>query len=107
MIDITYYRRYHRIVVQGHANTAPAGEDLLCAWASGHAEAIAECVRELAEQGYVRQPLIHMDGPYAEVSCRVPGVYREKVEPILDAMTIDFDLMQINFPDNVHYEIHG
>lgn len=75
MIDIKFYKKGKQIcmTVQGHAGTAPKGEDLVCAAATMLVYTLAQAVQFLQEQGCFRKrPKMEITDGYAFISA-VPG----------------------------------
>lgn len=107
MVEIVYYRRFHRVTVKGHAGTAPAGEDLVCAAVSALTYTLAENVEQLHRLGKVTEPEIRLENGDAEISC-VPVVgYRSIVRVIFGAVCIGFAMLSEKYPEAVSYSAHG
>ena len=73
MIHTSFYRNSAdgsvRMEMQGHALTAPKGEDLVCAAATMVVYTLAQAVQFLYEQGRLReQPKIQMVDGYAYIT---------------------------------------
>ena len=51
MVVIDYNRQFPRVTVKGHAGTAPAGQDLVCAAVSTLTYTLAENVAQLHRLG--------------------------------------------------------
>lgn len=107
MIEITYYRQHARVTIQGHAGTAPEGCDLVCAGVSAIAYTLAANVEHLASMGKGRNPVIRLDPGNAEIS--LTPIYGSKLmlETILRAVCVGFELLAKQYPEAVHYEMHG
>ena len=53
MIDITYDFKNFDLTVKGHANSAPMGEDLICATVSGLTVALSCTFKDAKSQGMI------------------------------------------------------
>ena len=95
MIEVIYYRKYHRITVTGHAHSGEPGHDLVCAAASALVYTIAGNVGSLSTQGSVRNPIVRLAEGDAEVSCAPINRMKSVVTLILDAICTGFELLQI------------
>lgn len=107
MIEITYYRKHSRVTIQGHAGTAPEGHDLVCAGVSAIAYTLAANVEHLARIGKGRNPVVRLDAGDGEISLTPIHGAKMMVETILRAVCAGFELLAKQYPEAVHYEIHG
>nr|DAI75720.1 MAG TPA: YsxB-like protein [Caudoviricetes sp.] len=106
MVEIVYYRRYHRVTVKGHAGTAPAGEDLVCAAVSALCCTLAENVAQLHRLRKVTEPEIRLENGDAEISCVPVDGYQSGIRIIFEAVCIGFALLSGKYPGAVSYSIH-
>lgn len=107
MIEVTYYREHSRVTVKGHAHSDEPGRDLVCAGASALAYTLAANVGHMQESGYVRDVTVKMDPGDCEIACRAKGRYAATVRMILEAVCVGFELLAVNTPEYITYEIHG
>lgn len=107
MVDIVYYRRFNRVTVRGHAGTAPAGQDLVCAAVSTLTYTLAENVAQLHRLGKVAEPEIRLENGDAEISCTPSGTYKNIVRAFFEAVCIGFALLEEKYPDVISYRVHG
>lgn len=105
MIEITYYRSYHRVTVTGHAHSAEPGQDLVCAGASVLAYTLAANVANMADNGQVRQPVINLEEGNAEIGCNPRHNLKNSVMLVFDSVCMGFQLMAKDYPQYVSYEI--
>lgn len=107
MIEIIYYRQHARVTIQGHAGTATEGYDLVCAGVSAIAYTLAANVEHLASLSKGRNPVVRLDAGDAEIS--LTPIYGAKlmVETILRAICVGFELLAKQYPEAVHYKMHG
>lgn len=106
MVVIDYDRKYLRVTVTGHAGTAPAGMDLVCAAVSTLTYTLAENVAQLHRLGKVAEPEIRLENGDAEISCTPSGAYKNIVRAFFEAVCIGFALLEEKYPDAVSYHAH-
>ena len=107
MVDIVYYRRFNRVTVRGHAGTAPAGQDLVCAAVSTLTYTLAENVAQLHRWRKVAKPKIRLENGDAEISCVPAAACRSAVMDVFEAVCIGFALLEEKYPDVISYRVHG
>ena len=105
MIQATYYPRYNRLTVTGHAGSAEPGKDLVCASASMLAYTLAANVANMADNGQVRQPIINTGEGDTEISCRPRHNLKAVVTLVFDSICVGFELLAHDYPDFVKYEV--
>ena len=107
MINVTYYRQYNRVTVEGHAGSGPEGHDLVCASASALALTLAGNVSYMEAQEAVRNVIINLDEGNAEIQCTAYRRYKESVEQIFRSICVGFELLSTKYPENISYEVRG
>jgi uncharacterized protein YsxB (DUF464 family) len=107
MINVTYYRQYNRVTIEGHAGSGPEGHDLVCASASALALTLAGNVSYMEAQEAVRNVIINLDEGNAEIQCTAYRRYKESVEQIYRAICVGFELLATKYPENISYEVRG
>lgn len=107
MIQATYYRKYNRLTVTGHAGAAEHGKDLVCASASMLAYTLAVNVANMADNGQVRNPVIKNNEGDAEISCTPRHNLKASVTLVFDSVCVGFDLLAHDYPEFVNYEIRA
>ena len=90
MIRVLYEPGIPRLTVEGHAGTAPAGEDLICAAASMLVQTLRACTG-LGEVGKGR--------------ARLTG--RPEERPVFDALSTGFRLLAEGYPECVAFTCRG
>ena len=105
MIEAVYYRSNHRLTVEGHAHSGEPGHDLVCAAASALAYTLAGNVANMADNGQVRAPVMKLEPGMAEVWCNPATRYKATVKLVFDSVCIGFELLALNYPDYISYEI--
>ena len=107
MIQATYYRKYHRLTVTGHAGSAEKGHDLVCASASMLAYTLAANVANMADNGQVREPIMRMDEGDTEISCNPRHNLKASVTLIFDSICVGFELLSHDYPEYISYKIRS
>lgn len=64
MIDVTFEREAQKLTVRGHAESAEAGKDLVCAGASTLVFTLADTLASLAGDGF--SPITRLEPGHAE-----------------------------------------
>ena len=105
MIQATYYRKYNRLTVTGHAGAAEPGHDLVCASASMLAYTLAANVANMADNGQVRQPIIENNEGNTEIRCTPIHKLKNTVTLIFDSVCVGFELLAHDYPEYITYEI--
>ena len=106
MIQVTYYKAYNRVTIEGHALSGVPGHDLVCAGASTLAYTLAANVVNLQEKAYVMDAKASLEPGKAEISCRPKSKYIAIVGIIFKAVCIGFELLARDNPEYISYEIH-
>ena len=105
MIRIVYRRKYHRVTVDGHAQSGEAGHDLVCAAVSALAYTLAASVINMEAAGQVRDAVTRFENGHAELACRAPHRLQATVALVFDTVCVGFELLAAKYPQNVAYEI--
>ena len=91
--------------LQGHANAAPKGEDLVCASATMLAYTVAQAVKFLHEQGMLKkEPKISLREGSATI---IATPTEEGYAPVLHTFWVaqcGIHVLQHNYPQNVKLE---
>ena len=105
MIQVVYHRKYHRVAVNGHANSGEFGHDLVCAACSAIAVTIGENVEAMKRSGPVRVGTVTYGYGEALVCCTPVSRYNNLVTVIFDAICMGFDRLAKEYPDYITYEV--
>lgn len=91
----------HGVELSGHANSATAGEDLICAAASGIWYAFSSAMNNDREHGWVKYTECEQPG-YTRLTIQYasPGK-EERIQAHLDMLKCGFRLLAENYPKNV------
>ena len=105
MIQVVYHRKYNRLTITGHAQSAEPGHDLVCASASILAYTLAANVANMADNGQVREPIIKMDAGDTQISCNPRHNLKASVMLVFDTVCAGFQLLAQDYPAYITYEI--
>ena len=105
MIKAAYYRSYHRLTVEGHAQSGEPGHDLVCAAASALAYTLAGNVANMADAGQVREPCLKLVEGDTELSCSPRHNLKATVTLVFDTVCAGFSLLAHDYPAFISYEI--
>ena len=107
MIQVTYYKQYNRVTVEGHAGSGPEGHDLVCASASALALTLAANVAHMEAQEAVYSVTIDLKEGNAEIQCTPYRRYKDSVAQIYRTICVGFELLATKYPNNISYEVRG
>ena len=105
MITVNYDRKHHRLRVLGHAGSAPAGKDLVCAAVSALGYTAAWNVAELVSQGNANHQQIRLGEGDALVACVPKKGMGAVTTLVLDTVCGGFALLQNFYPQQVKYVV--
>ena len=106
MIQVVYYRQYNRLTIEGHAHAGEPGKDLVCAGCSALAYTLAANVGNMEANGQVKNVTAILEPGKAEISCKPKTRYKAIVELIFEAVCVGFEMLAMDNPQYVSYEIH-
>ena len=107
MIQVTYYRQYNRVTVEGHAGSGPEGHDLVCSAVSALALTLAGNVSYMAAQEAVYDVITKLEEGNAEIQCTPYRRYKDSVAQVYRAICVGFELLATKYPENICYEVRG
>ena len=107
MIQVTYYRQYNRVTVEGHAGSGPEGHDLVCSAVSALALTLAGNVSYMAAQEAVHDVITKLEEGNAEIQCTPYRRYKDSVAQVYRAICVGFELLATKYPENICYEVRG
>ena len=107
MIQVTFYRQYNRVTVEGHAGSGPEGHDLVCSAVSAIALTLAGNVSYMEAQDAVYGVTIKLEEGNAEIQCTPYRRYKESAQQIFRAICVGFELLATKYPVNISYEVRG
>ena len=106
MIKVVYHRKYHRVTLEGHAQSGEAGHDLVCASASALIYTRAANVANMSAAKQVKATIELKEGA-GEVSCKAVRRFEAPVTLVFNTVCAGFELLAGNYPENISYEMRG
>lgn len=105
MIRITYYRKKHRVTIEGHAESAEKGHDLVCSAVSVLAYTLAAFVTNMDASGQLKSKSVKLGEGDSRICCKTATKNDAGVTLVFDSICGGFELLRENFPQFVNYEI--
>ena len=90
-----------RVKAFGHANTAPFGQDIVCAAVSALVCTFAAVLREADEMGKLLSLDIRLEHGEAEIFCKPKPAYRKEVMAWLRYLEAGVDALAERYPEAV------
>ena len=90
-----------RVKAIGHANTAPFGQDIVCAAVSVLVCTFAAVLREADEMGKLLSLDIRLEHGEAEIFCKPKPAYRKEVMAWLRYLEAGVDALAERYPEAV------
>ena len=103
MIKITYNLKKHEVKIKGHANSAPMGEDLICAGISTLTVALSRALKEAKSQGLIDELTLDLDDGDTHVKAKPKEEAVPTVNTIFTTILNGYDAMSISFPQYVSF----
>lgn len=107
MIQVKYHRFYNKVTVEGHAGTAPKGEDLVCSAASILVHTLSANVGNMVKAGIAVHPVSDIRDGYAKISVRAVRGHENTVASIFQAVAVGFEILEDKFPEYISFKILG
>lgn len=108
MIKIVYDRKKHRVTVDGHAQSAPKGEDLVCAAVSALVYTLAANVEGLAkDKSKFRRAKTEVEEGKAVISLDAVHGYENVLTLVFDAICVGFEVIANKNPEYAEYKVVG
>ena len=104
MIRIVYHRKYHRVTVDGHAQSGEVGHDLVCAAVSALAYTLGASIANMEAAGQVRDAVADFKRGHAELACKAPHRLNATVTLVFDTVCAGFTLLAGKYRENVSFE---
>lgn len=103
MIKITYNHKKMELKVKGHANAAPAGDDLVCAGVSTLTVALACALKDAGNQGFIEDMILDVDAGDAHIKVKPKEGAEELLRVIFTTILNGYDALGISYPQYVSF----
>lgn len=90
-----------RLTIRGHAESAPAGQDLVCAGVSALAYAAGEAVKQMSESGKLLEESVELTPGDAEIIALPVAEYRQEVWTVFWTVLCGLKVIARSFPECV------
>ena len=104
MITVKYNRDALTVSVEGHAQSAQKGQDIVCSAASILTYTIAADIMQMQGIGACSPDISLCDG-YAEIVCNPADGYGDVIKLVLDSLMTGYKLLAKDFPDNISVSV--
>lgn len=92
--------------LRGHAGTAPAGQDLLCAASTALIYTLAQAVTDAADK-LENEPVIEIRDGAAKVRCKPQTLYLPGILVMYQTIVTGFEMLAANYPKHIKVITHG
>ena len=108
MINIIYDREKHLVTAEGHAKSAPHGEDLVCAAVSALVYTLAANVERLSQdKNKFRRAKTEIADGKAVVSLDAVHGFENVLTLVFDSICAGFEVIAGKFPEYVDFKVVG
>lgn len=91
-----------RLTIKGHADAAPYGHDLICAGVTALAYAAAQAVKDLYEDGKIKDaPMACLLPGEAEIAAKPVKAYRQEVRTSLWTVQCGLRVLANSYPQHI------
>ena len=107
MIPIIHRPKHHQITIEGHAQSAPKGEDLVCAGVSTIFHTLTANAMGWKELGYLRDLQIQENDGSARIAWIPYSPWKNILDAIADGVCKGFEILARDYPEYVRFERRG
>ena len=104
MIEVNYNSKTLELSIKGHAEHGNKGEDIVCSAASILFYMLAESLTN-AKEMLVQNPKIEIEDGKGTISCVPKGKYEANVTLIYWTILNGFELLALEYKENIKFEI--
>lgn len=101
MINITYDKRAHRLEMNGHADYAPIGSDIVCAAVSTLCYTFAQEIENLG----IDERNIDIGSGYSVIECKPNKQNKAVYDVVAETILTGLKMIAKEYPDNVNINI--
>ena len=103
MIKIAYYPKFHQLTIEGHAGSAPKGEDLICAGVSALWHTLVANAMGWKDQGYLMDLRVQEIEGYCQLSYVPRSRYGNILGVITGSITVGLERLAMDYPKNIQF----
>ena len=107
MIHVEYDRREYKLSAEGHAGSAPYGQDLVCAGFSTLIFTLSDNCQRLCEIGAAESCIRVIESGYSLIYVTPAEECKALVGAIMDAICIGFAYLAESFPEFIFFTVHS
>ena len=107
MVKITWYPQYNQLTIEGHAGTAPVGEDLVCAGVSAVWHTLAANAMAWKDMGYLRDLRIKEIEGYCQMSYVPQARWKKLLSAIAGGIVLGLEWMAREYPEHITFQRLG
>lgn len=108
MIKIRHYINTHEIRLEGHAGYAKVGQDIVCASVSTVFYILVNALHNEYNQMLSEEPVVvslcSSGEKLIKATPKADKESRAKIDDLFEVASIGFEMIAVNYPDNVSYE---
>lgn len=105
MIKIVYDRKKPGVVVTGHADTAPKGQDIVCAAVSQTCYIMAVAVMDMCDRKMAKDPMVSLKDGEAKIKCTPVEGSEDVVRYVADSIARGFDILAKNNKERIEMKV--
>ncbi len=107
MIDIIYYPKQNMLTMQGHANYAENGKDIVCAGVSALFYALATTLKDYQTQGAFENLDIDVDKGNAKIVCTPKTEWKRNIDIVFYTVLSGIKNLSENYKKNINFSLKG
>lgn len=107
MIRITWYPEYRQLTIEGHAEAAPKGEDIVCASVSAIWHTLAANAMCWKDHGYLMDLRMQEIEGYCKLSWVPRSRYRNILSTIAAAIVLGLEELANSYPEFIEFHRLG
>lgn len=108
MVEVRFYVNKGMLClkVEGHADAAPKGEDIVCAGVSALAATLADYVYGMNNAGMMeKEPQIQMNSGIAKIKAKPKPEAKGRLLLAFSVITTGMSAMKRNYPENIDLKL--
>ena len=107
MIQITWYPEYRQLTIEGHAEAAPKGEDIVCASVSAIWHTLAANAMCWKDHGYLMDLRMQEIEGYCQLSFVPRAKWKNLLATIAGAIVLGLEDLARRYPEHIEFRRLG